>query len=69
MTTTPQDALEKIRRQIQHAEHYVVDSPEWEGAKEVLRILRAREEELTDNIQAEILKQGINKLKGEQWQV
>jgi len=55
-TTKKQDALLKLRRQLDIAEGYKKDSPDWEGIDEVLKCLRAREKALSNQIQVEIFK-------------
>jgi hypothetical protein len=53
MTTTPQDALIKIRRQLKIAREYRKDNPEWYGARLIVEILERRETELTKGMRHE----------------
>ena len=67
MTTTPQDALIKIRRQIRIAENYFENNPDWKAPEEVLKAIRIRELVLANLIQVEIFKaallEGIDEAK------
>jgi hypothetical protein len=67
MITTPQGALEKIRRQIRIAERYFENNPDWKAPEEVLKALRIREAVLANLIQVENFKaallEGIDEAK------
>jgi hypothetical protein len=51
MTTTPQDALTKIRHQIHIVETYIETNPDWLTPRELIHELRAREKALANEIQ------------------
>jgi hypothetical protein len=57
--TTNQDALLKIRHQIQIAESYHKNNPDFETSSIILSELRERERILANKVQVEILKSGI----------
>jgi seryl-tRNA synthetase len=70
MTTTPQDALTKIRHQIHIVETYIETNPDWLTPMELIHELRAREKALANEIEISMqmereLKQEIKKLKDE----
>lgn len=54
--TTSQEALIKIRHQIQVAELYRVNNPDWVTPVEILTQLRERERILANQVQVEIFR-------------
>lgn len=60
---TNHDALLKIRHQIQTAELYQANNPDFETSKEVLAVLRKREKILANQVQVEIFRTEIDKTK------
>ncbi len=61
MTTTSIDSLIKIQQQIRIAEKYQLDEPGMVTPGEILKILRQREHELNNELQAQIFKCAIAK--------
>ena len=65
MTTSPHDALIKIRHQIRLAENYLSENPDWIAPRAVLDSLRLREQLLANQIQVEIFSTAISELNQE----
>ena len=60
--TTNKDALLKIRHQIQIAELYHANNPDWITPVEILRELRERERILANKVQVEIFKVELHRM-------
>jgi hypothetical protein len=62
METSSSEALLKIRHQIQVAELYQTNNPDWITPVEILRELRERERILANKVQVEIFKAELHRM-------
>lgn len=60
--TTNQDALLKIRHQIQVAELYRVNNPDWVSPVAILAQLRERERILANRVQVELFRAELDQM-------
>ena len=63
METSSSEALLKVRHQIQVAELYHANNPDWITPVEILRELRERERILANKVQVEIFKAELQRMR------